>query len=177
MKWRFILGRSRRFVFFENPAGTGYLIKILPIILITLQITPLKEQYTLRIDFYTKSMIQFYLESEGIKMLFKKKDKIEWRDIINSYLNNPRDVKTVPLDREGKWFHVYADNDDLYIGIAADHSNTSNISQIRKLDKDKFEVMLDIYHRRMKGEQVSKEATNTTQNQVYWYGIFNDLNL
>ena len=82
-------------------------------------------------------------------MFFKKKDKIEWRNIINSYINHPRDVITVPLDREGKWFHVYADNDDLYIGVAADHSNTSNISQIRKLDKDKFEVMLDIFSSRV----------------------------
>ncbi len=165
----------------ENPAGTGYLINLLPIIfitpLITIQLTPLKEQYTLRIDFYTKSMIQFYLESEGIKMFFKKKVEINWTDIINSYANNPRDVKTVPLVGEGKWFNVSADKDDIFIGNAVCHPNSSNISSGRKLDKEKFEVMLDIYYRRKKGEKVSQEATATTQNQVYWYGIFADLNL
>ncbi len=35
--------------------------------------------------------------------------------------------------------------------------------------------MLDLYMRRTKGEAISREATELTRNQVYWYGIFNDI--
>ena len=108
--------------------------------------------------------------------MFGKK-KVMWNDIVNAYINSPRDVKTIPMNKEGQWFYVYVEDDNIYIECALNHSNSCIISNRRKLEKEKLDAMLSLYHRRKKGEAVSKEATQTTQNQVYWYGIFSDMNL
>ncbi|MPM05586.1 hypothetical protein SDC9_51876 [bioreactor metagenome] len=101
-----------------------------------------------------------------------------WGDLISEFSKNPRDVKTVPLvQREPKWFYVSASNDNLYIERGRNHSNKSNISNGRALNKLELERMLDLYHRRKRGEAVSAQATQTTMNQVYWYGIFSEMNL
>ena len=106
-------------------------------------------------------------------MFFKK--QIKWEDMISSYINNPRDVKTIPLQGTGIWFYVYVEDNDIYIEGAKNHSNSSIIRGSRKLESEKIDVMLSLYYRRKKGEPVSQEATSTTQNQVYWYGIFADM--
>ena len=103
-------------------------------------------------------------------------DKKIWEEMILSYKNNPRDVKTVPLKKEGIWFYVYVENDNIYVESARNHlTNSSNIKNRRKMEKEKVNTMLSIYHRRKKGESVAYEATKSTQNQVYWYGIFADM--
>ena len=108
-------------------------------------------------------------------MLFNK--KTTWETILSSYTKEPRDVKTVPLYKEGIWFYVYAENNNIYIENAQNHENGSAIKKRRLLDKENFDTMLTLYYKRKKGEKVSKEAISTTHNQVYWYGIFSDLNL
>jgi hypothetical protein len=97
--------------------------------------------------------------------------------ILNEFYEKPRDVITVPQRGKGKWFYVYTRNSIVYVEGGKNHSNVSKISSPRKLNINEAEKMLDLYHRRCKGECISQLATETTQNQVYWYGIFAELDL
>ena len=101
---------------------------------------------------------------------------MKYQDLLNSYIDNPRDVHTVPLTKKTPvWFHVMVKTDTIYVGSAVEHTPSSNISSFRSLNKNEFDFMLDLYKRRMNGESVSAEAIQNTVNSVYWYGIFNDL--
>ena len=101
-----------------------------------------------------------------------------WKKILNEFLKNPRDVKTVPMTfHEPKWFYVLTVNDNLYVESGRNHNNKSKISAPRQIKQLELEAMLNLYHRRMNGEKVSAEAQSTTQNQVYWYGIFAEMQL
>ena len=102
--------------------------------------------------------------------------KTTWEEMLSSYINNPRDVKTIPLKKEGVWFYVYVENNDIYVESARNHlANSSSIKNRRKIEKEKVDIMLSLYNRRKKGEKVADEAKRNTQNQVYWYGIFADM--
>ena len=102
----------------------------------------------------------------------------KWRETLESYTANPRDVRTQPLTkRTALWFHVYVEDGKLYVDRAKSNEPSSNLSKRRMLASgfEKFEIMLDIYLRRKHGEEVSQEATAITVNQVYWYGILADM--
>ena len=103
--------------------------------------------------------------------------KITWKDIITEYTKNPRDVITVPQRGVGIWFYVYAEKDGIYIENAREHTDSSKIKGRRRLEQDKLEVMTDLHQRRKRGESVSKNAIETTYNQVYWYGILSDMGI
>ena len=103
--------------------------------------------------------------------------KVTWEEMISAYINNPRDVKTIPLQGAGIWFYVYVENGDIYVESAKKHSDSSIIRNRRKIEKEKVDAMLSLYYRRKKGEAAAQEAKRTTQNQVYWYGIFADINI
>jgi hypothetical protein len=96
-----------------------------------------------------------------------------WIKIINDIKKNPRDLQTIPLRGGGIWFHVCINIDGVTILI--DNAKTKKPSckliKIRVLDKYEFKAMYLIYLRRKNGEQVSKEATKITRNQVYIYSI------
>lgn len=101
-----------------------------------------------------------------------------WDEIIRSFSEKPRDVQSKPLTkRTGLWFYVYVENGTLYVDRAKEHAPSSNLSKRRKLcnNAKKCNTLFDIYRRRKSGEPVSKEATHTTVNQVYWYGVFADM--
>ena len=103
-----------------------------------------------------------------------------WKEIVESFTSNPRDVKSIPITkRTPVWFYVYMENGRLYVDRAKEHIPSSNLSKRRMLSSgaEKCSIMYDIYRRRKCGEPVSAEATATTVNQVYWYGIFADLGL
>ena len=105
-------------------------------------------------------------------------EKVTWNDSVCSYSKNPRDVVTVPTtNRAGKWFYVSVFNGNIIIDGRKKHADSSKLSGPRRLPPQELDAMLDLYHRRKKGESVSAEATAVTVNQVYWYGIFNDLGL
>ena len=101
---------------------------------------------------------------------------MNWQTVYESFLHDPRDVKTTPkANRTPLWFFVYAEDGNIYIGNAKNHSISSKITQRRKLDKNNFEKMMDLNDRRDRGFSVSEEAQSVTVNQVYWFGIFHDL--
>ena len=78
--------------------------------------------------------------------------------------------KRIPGQEEG-----IQDSSNTKIGKI--HNNISKISSPRRLNPEEAEEMLDLYHRRCKGERVSQLAQEITVNQVYWYGIFAELGL
>ena len=47
----------------------------------------------------------------------------------------------------------------------------------RALFEKELEDIYELYILRKQGHKVSKKAMEVTRNQVYWYGIFNDLNI
>ena len=100
-----------------------------------------------------------------------------WEEIIRSYTENPRDVKSRPLTKQiPLWFHVYVEDGKLYVDRAKENQPSSNLSPRRKRSSNarKCDIMFDIYRRRKCGEPVSAEATATSVNQIYWYGVFAD---
>ena len=97
--------------------------------------------------------------------------------IFKEFKDNPRDVITMPKNGVGKWFYVYVKKESVYIEGGKIHNNISKISSARRLNPEEAEEMLDLYHRRCKGESVSQIAQEITVNQVYWYGIFAELGL
>ncbi len=105
------------------------------------------------------------------------KEKVTWDNIILSYIDNPRDVKTNPIKKEGIWFYVYVENEDIYLENAKKHLCSSKIKGRRKLDKKKLDLMLMLNHERKNGAKVSQLAEKITRNQVYWYGIFADIGI
>lgn len=74
-------------------------------------------------------------------------------------------------------FFTYIDKGYVYVEPARSKMPASKIRTPRKLDPAEFDTMLDLYHRRNKGEKVSYDATRVTQNQVYWYGVFHDMGM
>jgi hypothetical protein len=99
-------------------------------------------------------------------------------DLVSSFRTAPRDVHTVPTDgREPVWFYTYVQRGALYVESGRDHSPKSRISGRHRINEAEYQVMLNLYHRRKRGEAVSREASEATLCQVYWYGIFADLGL
>jgi hypothetical protein len=96
-----------------------------------------------------------------------------WIKIIDDILKNPRDLQTTPIiNRGGVWFSVTTDGKTISVDNAKTEKPSSRIGPTREICKDEFIKMHPIYLRRKRGEKVSKEATNTTINQVYIYSIF-----
>lgn len=98
-----------------------------------------------------------------------------WSEIVTSFQSNPRDVKTCPLHREGRWFYVYVQCGNIFVQNSKSHFPSCRIQDCRRLNPEECERMYDLYCRRQRGECVFQEATATTRNQVYWYGIFRDI--
>ena len=101
-----------------------------------------------------------------------------WEEIIRSFAENPRNVQSQPITKRSPlWFYVYVENSTLYVDRAKDAFPSSNLSQRRKLanSSKKCDIMYNLYRRRQNGESVSVEASATTVNQVYWYGVFADM--
>lgn len=97
-------------------------------------------------------------------------------DIVRDFQNNPRDIHTVPTtNTDPRWFYTYVDDGVVYVAHAREHENSSKLSKPRRIEPKQFEAMLDLYQRRCAGEAVSQIAINITACQVYWYGIFAEL--
>ena len=103
---------------------------------------------------------------------------LKYIDLVNRFVNNPHDVRTTPIsNRQGKWFYVYVEDEKIYIDVAKEHFPKCSISKPRVLHKKEIEDIYKLYIQRKQGHSVSNQAAEITMNQVYWYGIFNDLGL
>lgn len=101
-----------------------------------------------------------------------------YEDLVRSFENNPRDIITRPTTRrEGKWFYVFTENGHVVVTGANEKCPKCSISKPRVLQERECQVMYELYLLRKQGKQVSKEAAQSSMNQVYWYGIFSDLDL
>lgn len=100
-----------------------------------------------------------------------------WETIVDSFTRKPRDVITIPTKGDGVWFYVSSKSGRVFVSGALTHTPPSQVRGSRQLDRNNCDTMFALYQRRKAGEPVSQEASSITQNQVYWYGIFNDLNL
>ena len=98
-----------------------------------------------------------------------------YQDLVVSYSQEPRDVHTIPLRVTPVWFYTYIDKGYIFVKPAHKKTPASKIRTPRKLDPAEFDTMLDLYRRRNKGQMISCDASRVTRNQVYWYGIFHDM--
>ena len=101
-----------------------------------------------------------------------------YQEIAKVYSLNPRDVHTVPTTgKEPVWFYVSTDRGTMFVESARTRTPSSRIAGRRMLNENEFEAILSVYQKRKRGISVSREASDITQNQVYWYGIFAEMNL
>lgn len=99
-----------------------------------------------------------------------------WDKIISEVKEQPRDFHTVPkTNKNPLWFHATSDGTYIYITDAKNHDNSSRITGARSLSYVEFLRIYPLYLKRCRGEAVSIEAAKATKNQVYWYGIFNEI--
>lgn len=98
-----------------------------------------------------------------------------YQDLVESYSKEPRDVHTIPLNREPIWFFTYVEKGFVYVRSSYIHSRSSRMKAPRKLNPAEFKIMFELYVRRKNGERVSDDATRSSQNQVYWFGIFRNM--
>ena len=117
--------------------------------------------------------------AKKMQRIESKEEHTMYQKLLNSYGATPRDVHTVPVQpgREPVWFHVSVEDGAVYVESGLFHEPRSRIYGRRKLNPSECDAMLSLYHRRQRGESVAAEASRTTQNQVYWYGIFAELAL
>jgi hypothetical protein len=114
----------------------------------------------------------------GVKenICLKKEEGMDdaiWVKIVNDLTNNPRDLQTVPLIGDGHWFYAEIQDDCVCVSNAHDenHLLASSISGQRLISRDEFNSLYPLHLRRNKGEKVSRQATQLTQNQVYIYSV------
>lgn len=100
-----------------------------------------------------------------------------YKKIVEEFMNHPRDVRTIPIrSKSYKWFYVFVNGGNIYVETGHNNSPKSTVRK-RRLPEQECNKILEIYHRRRSGVQVSKEAQACTRSQVYWYGIFSAMNL
>jgi hypothetical protein len=107
-------------------------------------------------------------------MVIKLDDRIDelWNIIIKNITNNPRDIKTIPLNGGGIWFNVSTNGTTIFVNNAKTEKPSSKLRQTRNLHKKEFLKIYDIYEFRKRGKKVAQEATRVSKNQVYIYSIF-----
>ena len=99
-----------------------------------------------------------------------------YNDLVENFRNKPREISTAPINgSEPKWFYVYVDQNEIFIASGREHTNICSVNPDRRLKPAEFLIMLELYQRRKKGEQVSQEAKRQSINQSYWFGIFKDI--
>jgi len=95
-----------------------------------------------------------------------------WNQLISSLKGTNREFSTTPKTKvTPKWFSACTDGVKIFISNATAHKPSCTIKGERKLDFKQFEKILPLYLRREQGDSVSKEAAQSTFNQVYWYSL------
>lgn len=104
---------------------------------------------------------------------------VSYDDLIASYTINPRDVQIVPNHTIPIWFHVFVENNKIYVKSPNSYEvNRSGLTEKRPLLKSYFDNMLAAYpfYRNEENipDQIAKQIKNL-QTKSYWYGIFADM--
>lgn len=95
-----------------------------------------------------------------------------WKTITQSFNNEILEFPTVPIiKREPVWFSAYIEDDEIMINQALHHKPSSQLKYKRALNYKDFQKVLPLYYMRKNGEQVSKELTEATVNQVYFLSL------
>ena len=103
---------------------------------------------------------------------------LQYHDIVKNLEKSPHDISTIPITaKEGKWFYAYVENGKVKIDAAKQHTPKCSISKPRKLLEKELKDIYELYLQRKQGITVSKQAAAITRNQVYWYEIFNHMEL
>ncbi len=103
---------------------------------------------------------------------------ISYVELVNNLSDNPRDISTKPItNRVGKWFYAYVEDGNVIVDAAREHTPKCSISKPRILFEREMEDIYGLYLLRKQGHSVSRQAADITMNQVYWYGIFDDMGL
>ena len=113
----------------------------------------------------------FYDQSASSEILAKgdnTMNNLTWEGIFKSFTENPRDVIT---RKNGVWFYAYGDGENVYVEAGKNHKKCSKITMRRRLDREKFEEIFDMYV----NNSPLREVREITQNSSYWFGIFSDL--
>lgn len=99
-----------------------------------------------------------------------------WNKIIENLSSSGREFPTTPkTKKEPVWFLARTDKEKIYINEAIENKPSSKIKVKRTLTYDNFKDVYPIYIRRENGENVSKEASAVTRNQVYYFSLINHL--
>ena len=95
--------------------------------------------------------------------------KMTYNDLVNEFRANPREVSTAPINGSvPKWFFVYEMNNEVFIASGRNHANACRVNPDRRLKPSEYDIMLELYQRRKKGEPVSQEAGRQSINHSYW---------
>lgn len=101
-----------------------------------------------------------------------------WNEIVAFFKANPQDVSIAPMRRcREKWFYVYVEDGNLYAESGRQHLDVSRISVRRNLKEDELPAVYALYVQRKQSKSVSREATETTYNASYWFGILKFLGI
>lgn len=95
-----------------------------------------------------------------------------YEKIVLKIKENPKDIKTVPLNRTGLCFYTYIEDNKIFIQPSKTKLPTSSVKKHTQITKASLEKMYPLYLRRKNGEKVSKEAKKLSFVQVYCYAIF-----
>ena len=99
-----------------------------------------------------------------------------WVKILNDLLKGSKELPTTPKTNKAPvWFLASTDGEKIYINEAVENKPSSNLKSRRVLTYKNFEDIYPIHLRRESGEKVSKEATDATRNQVYYFSLINHL--
>ena len=92
--------------------------------------------------------------------------------ILRNIQQNPQEIHTIPLRGGGVWFSVFAENRQIYVSPATEHTPASKVLLNTPINKIDLERMFPLYVRRKNGEPVSQEALQAAYVIVYCYAIF-----
>lgn len=99
-----------------------------------------------------------------------------WNKIIKSLSNVEKEFPTTPkTNKNPVWFSASTDGNKIYIDEAKSNKPSSKLKTKRTLTYDNFKDVYPLYIRRENGEKVSKEVTNITRNQVYYFSLIKHL--
>ena len=95
-----------------------------------------------------------------------------WETITHSFNNQVLEFPTNPLQkRDPVWFSAYIQEGKIVINQALHHRPSSQLKYKRVLSYKDFQKVLPLYYMRKNGQQVSKDLSDATMNQVYFLSL------